>query len=371
MFLKSFLIELPSSKSLSLGWNFGRILGFILLIQTFRGLFLSFYYVADGIIAFNSVQYIMYEVNYGWVFRCFHLNGARLFFIFLFLHLFKALFYYSYRLVLVWYSGLFIFILLIIEAFMGYVLVWGQIRFWASVVITSLLRVIPFWGPSLVFWIWSGYSVVSATLKFIFILHFMLPWVLFLFVLFHLFALHHTGSTSLLFCHGDYDKLCFIPFYWLKDFYNFMIFVIFMIIVFIYPFDIGDPEMFIECDSLVSPSHIVPEWYFLYAYAILRSIPDKVIGIIALFIRLLVFFIFGKYSRYLTAMDKVNKFLVYVFIFNCVLLSWLGQCLVEEPYILIRFVCFLFYFVIIFFMIFVNVWFYKLFGFVFSIIKIY
>ena len=208
------LLNLPTRKTLRVFWNFGSMLGFILSFQLVTGVFLSFFYVADSTLAFNSVQYIMFEVNGGWAFRLLHSNGARLFFFFLYIHIFKALFFQSYRLFLVWLRGLSLFLFFIMEAFMGYVLVWAQIRFWAAVVITSLLSVIPFFGPTLVAWIWGGFGVGGATLKFFFVLHFLIPWVLLVVVLSHLVFLHDRGSTSKLFCHGDYDKVLFFPFYW-------------------------------------------------------------------------------------------------------------------------------------------------------------
>jgi ubiquinol-cytochrome c reductase cytochrome b subunit len=213
-FFRGLVLVLPSRKSLSFNWNFGRMLGFVLFAQVFSGVFLVFYFSADRVLSFDRVQYIMLETNFGWVLRLLHFNGASLFFFFLYLHFFKALFFCRYRLVFVWRSGLLVFLLVMAIAFMGYVLVWAQISFWASVVITSLLRVVPFFGPNLVCWVWGGFGVGGATLKFFFVLHFLLPWVVFLIVLFHLVFLHNTGSTSKLFCHGDYDKVLFFSFYW-------------------------------------------------------------------------------------------------------------------------------------------------------------
>nr|YP_007024797.1 cytochrome b [Aelurostrongylus abstrusus]AFT65557.1 cytochrome b [Aelurostrongylus abstrusus] len=331
-FFNSLVVTLPSSKFLTLGWNFGSMLGMILFFQIFTGVFLAFYYVADGFLAFKSVQYIMSDVNLGWLFRIFHFNGASLFFIFLYLHIFKGLFMVSYRLKKVWASGLLIFLLLMMEAFMGYVLVWAQMSFWAAVVITSLLSVIPVWGQSVVMWIWSGFGVTSSTLKFFFVLHFLLPWFMVLVVLMHMIFLHSTGSTSGLYCHGDYDKILFGPYYWNKDFYNFFVFLIFTVFVLVNPFVLGDPEMFIEADPMMSPVHIVPEWYFLFAYAILRAIPNKVLGVVSLLMSYFFFFLFLFVNNYVSVMVKLNKFLVYSFIMVSVVLSWLGQCLVEYPF---------------------------------------
>nr|UNH90044.1 cytochrome b [Ancylostoma sp. HL-2021] len=349
-FISSLVVTLPSSKSLTISWNFGSMLGMVLAFQILTGTFLAFYYTADGSMAFNAVQYIMYEVNYGWIFRIFHFNGASLFFIFLYLHIFKGLFMMSYRLKLVWVSGLTIYLLVMMEAFMGYVLVWAQMSFWAAVVITSLLSVIPIWGPSIVMWVWSGFGVTSATLKFFFVLHFLLPWGLLVLVLMHLIFLHSTGSTSSLYCHGDYDKICFGPEYWNKDAYNVIFWLLFIVFSLFYPFSLGDPEMFIEADPMMSPVHIVPEWYFLFAYAILRAIPNKVLGVVALLMSIVSFYFFVFINNYTSCLVKLNKFLVFGFIISSVILSWLGQCLVEDPFTLLSPLFSFIYFFLIFVM---------------------
>lgn len=335
-FVNSLVVSLPSRKTLTLSWNFGRILGIILAFQILTGTFLAFYYTADSLIAFSTVQYIIYEVNFGWIFRIFHFNGARLFFIFLYLHIFKGLFFISYRLKKVWLSGLTLYLLIIIEAFIGYVLVWAQISFWAAVVITSLLSVIPIWGPTIVTWIWSGFGVTGATLKFFFVLHFLVPWGLLVLVILHLIFLHRTGSTSSLYCHGDYDKVSFAPEYWGKDAYNVIVWLVFIVLSLIYPFNLGDPEIFIEADPIIRPVHIVPEWYFLFAYAILRAIPNKILGVIALLIRIAGFYLFALVNNYTSCLNKLNKYLVFTFIVSSVILRWLGQCLVEEPFTFLR-----------------------------------
>lgn len=331
-FVNSIVVSLPSRKRLTLSWNFGRMLGIILVFQILTGTFLAFYYTAESLIAFSSVQYIMYEVNFGWIFRIFHFNGASLFFIFLYLHIFKGLYFISYRLKKVWIRGLTIYFLVIIEAFMGYVLVWAQIRFWAAVVITSLLSVIPIWGNIIVTWIWSGFGVTGATLKFFFVIHFLVPWGLLLLIIAHLVFLHSTGRTSSLYCHGDYDKVCFAPEYWGKDAYNVLVWLLFIVVALLYPFDLGDAEIFIEADPIMSPVHIVPEWYFLFAYAILRAIPNKILGVIALVIRIVIFYFFALVNNYSSCLAKLNKILVSTFIVISVILRWLGQCLVEDPY---------------------------------------
>lgn len=343
-FFNSLVVTLPSSKTLTFRWNFGSMLGMILFFQILTGTLLAFYYSDDSLLAFDSVQYIIYEVNFGWLFRIFHFNGARLFFIFLYLHFFKGLFFMSYRLKLVWISGVTILLLAIIEAFIGYVLVWAQMSFWASVVITSLLSVIPVWGQSIVTWIWGGFTVSGATLKFFFVFHFLVPWILLVVVLLHILLLHDTGRTSKLYCHGDYDKICFFPEYWAKDFLNVFIWLLFILFSLLIPFFLGDPEIFIISDPIIRPVHIVPEWYFLFAYAILRAIPNKVVGVIALFISIVVFYLFVLVRNYKSVLFKINKILVFCLIFTSFFLRWLGQCLVEDPFVFLRMLFSILYF---------------------------
>lgn len=370
-FVNSLVVVLPSRKSLTLSWNFGRILGIVLAFQILTGTFLAIYYSADRLLAFRRVQYIIYEVNFGWIFRIFHFNGASLFFVFLYLHIFKGLFFISYRLKKVWISGLTIYLLVIIEAFIGYVLVWAQIRFWASVVITSLLRVIPIWGPIIVTWIWRGFTVSGATLKFFFVLHFLVPWGILVLVLVHLIFLHSTGRTSILYCHGDYDKVCFAPEYWGKDAYNILVWILFFIFSLVSPFVLGDPEIFIEADPIIRPVHIVPEWYFLFAYAILRAIPNKILGVIALLIRIVIFYFFAFVNNYTTCLVKLNKLLVFTFIVVSIILSWLGQCLVEVPFTFLRVLFSVLYFSFALLLLLIFIFRKKLFIYIISIIKLY
>lgn len=370
LFFYDIIFILPSRKRLTLGWNFGSMLGFVLGFQLLTGTFLAFYFTADSGMAFLTVQYLMYEINFGWIFRIFHFNGASLFFVFLYLHIFKGLFIFSYRLKHVWMSGLTLYLLLIIEAFMGYVLVWAQISFWAAVVITSLLSVVPFWGTTLVIWVWRGFGVTGATLKFFFVIHFLLPWALILLVFGHLVFLHSSGRTSILYCHGDFDKISFFPSYWVKDFYNFFFFFIFFFLSLILPFFLGDHEIFIEADPMMSPIHIVPEWYFLFAYAILRAIPNKILGVIALLISIVSFYFLGLINNFLPVIFKLNKLFVFFFVFVSIFLSWLGQCLVEYPFSLLRPIFSFIYFFNVY-LILLSFYFFKvLFSFVFIIINI-
>lgn len=231
---------------------------------------------------------------------------------------------------------------------MGYVLVWAQMRFWASVVITSLLTVIPFIGFKIVFWIWGGFSVSNFTLKFFFVFHFLLPWILVFFILVHLLFLHNRGRTSKLYVCSRTSKINFYPFFWLKDLYNLFIFFIFFFFLLYNPFSLGDSEIFLEADYLNSPVHIVPEWYFLFAYAILRSIPNKMLGVIFLLMRILFFFIFLFIFNYMTPLGKFYKYIYINFLFISIFLSWLGQCLVEYPFYILGVIFTILYFIFIF-----------------------
>lgn len=360
-FVEGLVFSLPSRKTLTLSWNFGRILGIVLVFQILTGTVLAFYYTADRLLSFSTVQYIMYEVNFGWIFRIFHFNGARLFFVFLYMHIFKGLFFISYRLKKVWFSGLVIYLLVIIEAFIGYVLVWAQMSFWAAVVITSLLRVIPIWGPTIVVWIWSGFGVTGATLKFFFVLHFLVPWFLLVLVTTHLLFLHRTGRTSRLYCHGDYDKVCFAPEYWVKDSYNIIFWLFFVIFVLLFPYILGDAEIFIEADPIMSPVHIVPEWYFLFAYAILRAIPNKILGVLALLMSIVIFFFFILINNYTSTLTKLNKMCVFFFIIVSIILRWLGQCVVEDPFTLLSLIFSFLYFGLVVLILFIYLFRKKLF----------
>nr|YP_010618320.1 cytochrome b [Clavinema parasiluri]WAX01698.1 cytochrome b [Clavinema parasiluri] len=349
-YCSSMLIVLPSSKSLDLNWNYGSMLGMVLVFQILTGFLLTFFYSNDSFNSFDSVQYIMFEVNGGWLYRVFHFNGASLFFVFIYLHFFKGLFNFSYRLKVVWFSGLLILFVLVLEAFMGYVLVWAQMSFWACVVITSLLSVVPYFGSKLVLWVWGGFTVSGATLKLFFAVHYILPFGLLLLVMLHMFFLHDTGSTSVVSSHSDVDKVMFFPYYWVKDSYNLVFWMFFFIFVFSYPFMLGDPEMFLESNVLVSPVHIVPEWYFLFFYAILRAVPSKLFGVVLLMMSLLVFCLFGLVNNYISCTSLSNDLLVYVFLVSVGMLSWLGQCVVEYPYDFMMFIFSLLYFVVVSFM---------------------
>nr|YP_004927910.1 cytochrome b [Heliconema longissimum]ACV96728.1 cytochrome b [Heliconema longissimum] len=328
-FLKS-IIYLPSSFSLNYLWNFGSMLGVMMISQIFTGFFLTFYY--SSMDAFQSVQYIMYDVNFGWLFRILHSNGASMFFFCIYIHIFKSLYMGSYRLKLVWVSGVLIYFLLMGIAFTGYVLVWAQMSYWAAVVITSLMTSIPYLGKLLVWWIWGSYSVCLNTLKFFYSLHFILPWVLLVIIMMHLLFLHFFGSTSSLYCHGDYDKIHFFPVFWFKDLINICFYIFFIMFSLYLPFKLSDPMMFLENDVMASPSHVVPEWYFLFAFTILRSIPNKLFGVIFMFGSIFILIILIFPNNYYMILDNFLFFFVMIFVWSFLWLTWAGFYSTEYPF---------------------------------------
>lgn len=347
IFVSSIVVSLPSSKRLTYFWNFGSMLGMVYVFQLITGLLLALHYKAVSVVAFNRVQYIIYEVANGWLIRITHFNGASFFFIILFLHIFKGLYYFSYRLTIVWVSGVTILLLIMLVAFIGYVLPWAQIRFWAAMVITSLIRVVPYISKVLLVWVWGGFRVGNATLGLFFVLHFTIPLFLYVFILFHLVALHTTGSTSPLYCVGDYDKVSFSPYFVVKDGINLIIWVGFIFWCIVFPFTLGDREIFVEANRLVRPVHIVPEWYFLFAYAILRAIPNKLIGVLALVCSVIMLYTLVLAYTYITPLGGFNKYVVTYFLFVCSVLTFLGQCGVEAPYIILSAIFTVIYFVFI------------------------
>ena len=343
-----YLFCFPVSRFLSYAWNLGRFLGLFLITQVIRGIFLTFHYTADSSLAFDSVQYICYEVNFGWLVRMVHFNGASFIFILLYLHIWKGLLLSSYRLKFVWASGFSILFLIIAVAFTGYVLVWSQIRYWAAVVITSLLRVLPVWGESLLLWIWGSYNVRTATLKLFFTIHFLLPFLILLVVIVHLLALHKVGSTTFLGYSGNLYKVPFFPYYVIKDLINLVPISLALVFILEYPYLLGDPEIFQIANPIVSPVHIVPEWYFCACYAILRSIPRKSLGVLLMVLSLIIpIFIFLFYSSY-SPFVLLTRLLSYLFIFNFVFISWVGQCPLEAPFLVLGSISLRIYFSLLF-----------------------
>nr|AYF56528.1 cytochrome b [Odontolabis cuvera fallaciosa] len=332
------LIDLPSPTNISAWWNFGSLLGLCLIIQMITGIFLSMHYTANIDMAFNSVIHISRDVNFGWLLRTLHANGASFFFICLYIHVGRGMYYGSYQLELTWTVGVLILFCVMATAFLGYVLPWGQMSFWGATVITNLLSAIPYLGSMIVQWLWGGFAVDNATLTRFFALHFLLPFIVAALVMIHLLFLHQTGSNNPLGTNSNIDKVPFHPYFSYKDVFGFIIMsAMLTLLVLINPNLLGDPENFIPANPLVTPVHIQPEWYFLFAYAILRSIPNKLGGVIALVMSIAILFIMPFTNKKMlqgTQFYPLNKLLFWLFLAMIMLLTWIGARPVEDPYIM-------------------------------------
>lgn len=333
------LITYPVYSNLSYWWNFG-VLSFICLaIQIVTGIFLAMYYNATSDTAFLSVEHIMRDINYGWLIRYIHANGASFFFLCVYLHMFRNLYYNSYLKPreLLWCIGMVILILMILTAFLGYVLPWGQMSFWAATVITSLFSAVPVFGQEIVVWLWGGYSVDHATLNRFFSLHYLLPFVLLFLVILHVLVLHERGSTNPTGLYLKTDKIYFHPYYTWKDGFGIIIFLmVFLSFVMYAPNYLGHSDNYIMANPLVTPAHIVPEWYFLPFYAIPRSIPDKLGGIVLLLLAIVILFVlpFITENRIRNgSFRELHKLGFYFFVVICLYLGWLGGKPIEYPFL--------------------------------------
>lgn len=332
------LVDLPAPSNISSWWNFGSLLGLCLILQIATGIFLSIHYTADTSIAFESVNHICRDVNYGWLLRTLHANGASFFFICIYLHVGRGIYYGSFKYFYTWNVGVILFFLTIGTAFIGYVLPWGQISFWGATVITNLLSAIPYIGTELVQWLWGGFAVDNATLTRFYSFHFLFPFIITAFTIIHLLFLHQTGSNNPLGINRNCDKIPFHPYFSYKDIFGFVIILIFLtFLTLLSPYILGDPDNFIPANPLVTPPHIQPEWYFLFAYAILRSIPNKLGGVIALVISIAILFILpftNKFTFQSTQFYPINQILFWIITITVILLTWIGARPVEDPYIL-------------------------------------
>ena len=330
------LIDLPAPSNLSVWWNFGSLLGLCLGIQILTGLFLAIHYTAHVDLAFRSVVHISRDVSYGWLLRALHANGASWFFICIYFHIGRGIYYGSYANQHTWNIGVMLLLLTIGTAFLGYVLPWGQISFWGATVITNLLSAVPYVGKILVEWVWGGFAVDNATLTRFFTLHFLLPFAIAGITILHLLFLHETGSNNPLGLNRDGEKIPFHSYYSFKDLVGFVILLFFLsLIVLFSPQLLTDPENFIPANPLVTPVHIQPEWYFLFAYAILRSIPNKLGGVLGLVGSVTVLFVMplihvGKFRS--LAFYPLNQILFWSFVGIFLVLTWIGSCPVEAPY---------------------------------------
>nr|YP_009485745.1 cytochrome b [Canthesancus helluo]AVZ00881.1 cytochrome b [Canthesancus helluo] len=331
------LIDLPSPSSISLWWNFGSLLGTCFMIQIITGIFLTMHYTGSIELAFNSIVHICRDVNNGWLLRSLHANGASLFFICLYLHIGRGIYYGSYKLIMTWSVGVIMLFLIMGTAFLGYVLPWGQMSLWGATVITNLLSAVPYLGNELVKWLWGGFSVDNATLTRFFALHFLLPFIIAAFSMIHLLFLHQTGSNNPLGLPKNHDKIPFHPYFSIKDLMGIAITMMVFIMLNLWePRMLGDPENFIPANPLVTPVHIQPEWYFLFAYAILRSIPNKLGGVIAMVasIAIIVILPFTNLSKFQSnKFYPLNQLLFWTLAATMLLLTWIGARPAEEPYI--------------------------------------
>lgn len=333
-------VLLPVPNNISIWWNFGSLLGLVLSAQLLTGLFLAIHYTPHIDLAFCAVAHIVRDVNSGWFLRSLHANGASFFFLCIYAHIGRGLYYGSYSYKGTWMSGVLLLIMVIATAFLGYVLPWGQMRFWGATVITNLFRALPYVGGDIVRWLWGGFSVQNATLSRFYVLHFLLPIIAVGVVLIHLLLLHNTGRNNPLGIDSSSEKVPFHCYFTLKDLVGFIVFFFLVIrLVFFYPTFFLEPDNFILADPLITPTHIVPEWYFLFAYAILRSIPNKLGGVIGLFSSILLLLFLPLLNKYMlkgNTFYPIRKYLHWSFFLSFIILTFGGAWPVEVPYIHVR-----------------------------------
>nr|BCW91336.1 cytochrome b [Amblyomma sp.] len=330
------LINLPTPTNISYMWNFGSLLGMCLFMQIMSGFFLAMSFSSDISTAFSMISHIQRDVNFGWLIRSIHANGASLFFIFIYIHIGRGIYYSSFFFYKVWISGTIIIFILMATAFLGYILPWGQMSFWGATVITNLISAIPYLGQSITYWIWGGFSVNNNTLIRFFSLHFILPFILMTMSMIHIMLIHEKGSSNPIGTILNIDKIPFHPYFSIKDLLGVLTFFIpFMFFIMLFPYKLMDAENFNMANPMITPPHIQPEWYFLFAYAILRSIPNKLGGVIALIFSILIIIILpfmmnNKLSSfYFNNFKKINFwFLINIFM----LLTYLGAMPIEHPY---------------------------------------
>ncbi len=331
-FMNHELNEYPTPKNLSYWWNFGSLAGITLVIMIVTGIVLAMHYTPHATMAFDSVERIMRDVNYGWLIRYLHMNGATMFFIAVYIHIFRGLYYGSYKAPreLLWMLGVVILLLMMMTAFMGYVLPWGQMSFWGATVITNLFSAVPWVGDSIVTWLWGGYAVDNPTLNRFYSLHYLLPFVIVAVVVLHLWALHRFGSNNPLGIDtgGPQDSIPFHPYYTVKDMFGLAVFlIVFAGFVFFAPNFFGEPDNYIPANPMVTPPHIVPEWYLLPFYAILRSIPNKLLGVIAMFGSIFVLFFLPWLDRSPVRSARFRplyKQFFWILLFVCIVLGYCG-----------------------------------------------
>lgn len=341
----------PVPANITYFWNFGFLAGICLVIQLITGIALAMHYVPDINLAFLSVEHIMRDVNYGWLLRYVHANGASMFFIVVYVHMMRGLYFSSYmhpRQAL-WVSGTIIFLLMMATGFIGYVLPWGQMSFWGATVITNLFSAIPYVGTEIVYWLWGGFSVDGPTLNKFYSLHYLLPFVILGMVFIHIVFLHEVGSSNPLGVRAYNDQIAFTPYSTFKDLYSLIIFFIFFgVFVFFAPNYLGHTDNYIPANPMVTPPHIVPEWYFLPFYAILRSVPDKLAGVLLMFAAIVVLVLLPFYVSSdirSSAFRPIYRTVFWLFVVDVLLLAWVGGNPVKSPYYQLGQVCTAFYFI--------------------------
>ena len=352
-FMNHELNEYPTPRNLSYWWNFGSLAGIMLVTMIVSGIVLAMHYTPHVDYAFQSVERIMRDVNYGWLIRYIHMNGASMFFIVTYIHIFRGLYYGSYKAPreLLWILGVVILLLMMATAFMGYVLPWGQMSFWGATVITNLFSAIPLVGENIVTWLWGGFSVANPTLNRFYSLHYLLPFVIVGVVVLHLVALHRFGSNNPLGIDtkGPQDTLPFHPFYTAKDMFGLGVFLIFYaLVVFFAPNLFGEPDNYIPANPLVTPPHIVPEWYFLPFYAILRAVPNKLGGVVLMFAAIIVLFVLPWLDRSPVRSGRfrpVFKIFFWILLVDCIVLGVVGANPPEGQWILLGRIATIWYFV--------------------------
>nr|YP_006460555.1 cytochrome b [Pygathrix cinerea 2 RL-2012]AFK92090.1 cytochrome b [Pygathrix cinerea 2 RL-2012] len=333
------LIDLPTPSNISAWWNFGSLLATCLILQIITGLFLAMHYSPSTSSAFSSIAHITRDVNYGWIIRYLHANGASMFFICLFLHVGRGLYYGSFLLLETWNIGIALLLMVMATAFMGYVLPWGQMSFWGATVITNLLSAIPYIGTNLVQWVWGGYSIDNPTLTRFFTLHFTLPFIITAFTVLHLLFLHETGSNNPCGIPSNSDKIPFHPYYTIKDMLGLVLLILLLMTLVLFSPDLlGDPDNYTPANPLNTPPHIKPEWYFLFAYAILRSVPNKLGGVLALLMSILILMIIPmlhKSKQQSMMFRPFSQFTLWLLITVLLTLTWIGSQPVNQPFIMI------------------------------------
>lgn len=344
------LINYPTPINIHYAWNFGWLASVCLIIQILTGILLAMHYTPHVDLAFASLEHIMRDVNYGWLLRYVHANGASMFFIIVYIHMFRGLYFGSYTKPrhLVWIIGVIILLLMILTAFIGYVLPWGQMSLWGATVITNLVSAIPLVGDYLVTWLWGGFSVDNATLNRFFSFHYLFPFIIAALSLIHLALLHQDGSGNPLGIESSVDKISMYPYFIIKDFLGTAIFVlVFALFVYFYPNILGHPDNYIEANPMVTPAHIVPEWYFLPFYAILRSIPHKLGGVLAMVSAIIILALlpwFHSTEIRSSRFRPLYRFYYFTIVSCCLLLGWVGGMPVEEPYVIIGQLASMYYF---------------------------